>query len=49
MVSDRGGGNTRGFTSVQTSTNPIATTDHQPIHERLQIAATSSKGMGIRL
>ena len=45
----RGGGNTRGFTTVQIRHRVVGTSDHQPIHARLHIAATSNAGIGMRV
>ncbi len=45
----RGGGNTRGFTTVQITHKATGSSDHQPIHARLQMAATSSAGIGMRV
>jgi hypothetical protein len=45
----RGGGNTRGFMTVQTKQAAIGPSDHQPTHVRLQIAPMSNRGIGIRV
>src|SRR5918995_4750373 len=46
---ERGGGNARGLIAVQAPTSPTGTSDRHPIWWRLQIAATSSGGVGDRV
>ena len=45
----RGGANTRGFSAVHTRHIATGSTAHQPSHTRLQIAATSNAGTGMRV
>src|SRR5687768_6155060 len=47
--SERGGGNALGLIAVQAHTSPTGTSERHPIQVRVQIAATSSGGMGMRV
>jgi hypothetical protein len=47
--SERGGGNALGLITAHAHTRPTGTSDRQPIRLRVQIAATSSGGTGMRV
>jgi|tagenome__1003787_1003787.scaffolds.fasta_scaffold20813065_2 hypothetical protein len=46
--SERGGGNALGLITVHAHTAPTGTSDHRPIRLRVQMAAASNGGTGMR-